>query len=76
MTIEAVVKNIFAQGLKICWMEQQIDKSVSLATVVGGKEEKTILNNYKNNISRLDSLERKLKKTIRDYGYYNTDIGE
>ena len=70
------VKNIFAQGLKICWMEQKIDKSVSLATVVGGKEEKTILNNYKNNISRLESLERKLKKTIRDYGYYNSDVGE
>ena len=70
------VKDILAQGMVICWMQQQIDKAVSLATVVGGKEEKTILNNYKNNISRLESLERKLKKTIRDYGYYNTDIGE
>ena len=44
------VKDIFAQGMVICWMQQQIDKITSLATVVGGKEEKTILNNYKNNM--------------------------
>lgn len=71
------VKDIFAQGLDICWMQQQIDKVTSLATVVGGKEEKTILNNYKNNISRLEKLELKLRKTIRDYGYvYNDYIGD
>ena len=71
------VKDIFAQGLVICWMQQQIDKITSLATVIGGKEEKTILNNYKNNIARLNSLENKLRKTIRDYGYIKNDyIGE
>ena len=43
------VRDILAQGMVICWMQQKIDKSVSLATVVGAKEEKTILNNYKNN---------------------------
>ena len=44
---------------------------------MGGKEEKTILNNYKNNIARLNSLENKLRKTIRDYGYINNEyIGE
>ena len=71
------VKDIFAQGLVICWMQQKIDKVESLATVVGAKEEKTILNNYKNNIARLNSLENKLRKTIRDYGYINNEyIGE
>jgi hypothetical protein len=71
------VKDIFAQGMVICWMQQQIDKAVSLATVVGGKEEKTILNNYKSNIARVEKLEVKLRKTIRDYGYiYNEYIGE
>lgn len=73
---ELFVKDILAQGMVICWMQQKIDKAVSLATVVGGKEEKTILNNYKNNMARLDKLELKLKKTIRDHGYYNGDIGE
>ena len=71
------VKDIFAQGLVICWMQQKIDKIESLATVVGAKEEKMIINNYKNNISRLNSLENKLRKTIRDYGYINNEyIGE
>lgn len=71
------VKDIFAQGMVICWMQQKIDKAVSLATVVGGKEEKTILNNYKNNIARLNELKVQFRKIIRDYGYIsNTYIGE
>ena len=71
------VKDILAQGLVICWMRQEIDKIVNLATVVGGKDEKTILNNYKNNMARLEQLEIQLRKTIRDYGYfYNGYIGE
>ena len=71
------VKNIFSQGMVICWMQQKIDKAVSLATVIGGKEEKTILNNYKNNIARLEQLKVQFAKTIRDRGYnYNEYIGE
>lgn len=71
------VKDILAQGITIFWMQQQIDKITSLATVVGGKEEKTILNNYKTNIARLEELKRELKKAIRDYGYYNNSyVGE
>ena len=34
------VKDILAQGMVICWMQQKIDKAVSLATVVGAKEAK------------------------------------
>lgn len=71
------VKDIFAQGMVICWMQQKIDKAVSLATVIGGKEERSILNNYKNNMARLQELKLQLKKTIRDYGYiYNDYIGD
>lgn len=71
------VKDIFAQGMVICWMQQKIDKAVSLATVIGTKEEKTILNNYKNNMARLESLKVQFRKIIRDYGYANNDyIGE
>ena len=71
------VKDIIAQGMVICWMQQKIDKAVSLATVIGGKEEKTILNNYKNNMERLNELKVQFRKIIRDYGYVNNDyIGE
>ena len=67
------VKEIFAQGMVICWMEQQIDKNINLAAVVGGKEEKVMLNNYKPNIARVNSLKTKLKKFISNYGYFNND---
>lgn len=71
------VKEVFAQGMVICWMRPQIEKNINLAVVIGGKEEKSMLNNYKNNITRLETLEKNLKKFIRDYGYFNNDyIGE
>ena len=71
------VCDILAQGMVICWMQQKIDKAVSLATVIGTKEEKTILNNYKSNMTRLEELKVQLRKTIRDYGYINNSyIGE
>ena len=71
------VIELFAQGMVICWMRPQIEKNINLAIAVGGKEEKTLLNNYKPNITRLETLERNFKKFIRDYGYINNDyIGE
>lgn len=71
------VKDIFSQGLVMCWTQQKVDNIVNIATVIGGREEKVLLNNYKDNIERLNSLEVKLRKTIRDYGYtYNDYIGD
>ena len=71
------VKDIFSQGLVICWMQQKVDNVVNLSVVIGGKDEKTILNNYKTNITRLEDLKIQLRKTIRDYGYINNSyIGE
>lgn len=71
------VKDIFAQGLVICWMQQQVDRITNLATVIGGKDEKKVLDNYKSNMARLEELKLQLRKTIRDYGYINNDyIGE
>ena len=71
------VKDVFAQGMVICWEQQQIDKITNMAVVLGGKEEKSLLNNYKNNMTRVKTLEVNLRKFIRDYGYvYNEYIGE
>ena len=71
------VIELFAQGMVICWMRPQIEKNINLATVIGGKEEKSMLNNYKSNIARLETLEKNFKKFIRDYGYLNNSyIGE
>ena len=71
------VKDILAQGMVICWMQQKIDKAASLAIVVGTKEERTLLNDKKNNMARLNELKVQFRKIIRDYGYINNDyIGE
>ena len=71
------VKDILSQGLVICWMQQKVDNIVNLSVVIGGKDEKTILNNYKNNMTRLEEMKIQLRKTIRDYGYINNSyIGE
>ena len=65
------VKKLFSDGFVICWMRPQVDSVLNLAVVIGGKDEKKIQSNYKTTIDRLDSLERKLKKYVRDYGYFN-----
>lgn len=65
------VADIFAQGMVICWMQQQVDKAVNLAAVLGAKEEKMVLNNYRHNMTRLNDLKVQFRKTIRDYGYAN-----
>ena len=71
------VKEVFAQGMVICWLKKEVDSVLNTAKVMGTKEEKMMLNNYKPNIARLEGLERDLKKFIRDYGYFNNSyIGE
>ena len=43
--------------------------------MIGGKEEKKLLDNHKNMIDRLDSMKKEQNKMIRDYGYmYNSYI--
>ena len=65
------VIKLFTDGFVICWMKPQVETTINLATVIGGKDEKKLLSNYQANIDRLNSLELKLKKYIRDYGYIN-----
>ena len=71
------VKEVFAQGMVICWLKKEVDSVLNTAKVMGTKEEKMMLNNYKPNMMRLESLEKDLRKFIRDYGYFNNSyIGE
>lgn len=67
------VISVFAQYMVISWMKPQVDNAINLARIIGGKEEKNIQSNYKSNVERLDSLQRKLRKFIRDYGYENNE---
>ena len=71
------ILEIISKGMVIQWMTQKIDTALSLATVIGGKEEKSIRNEYKNNMARLKELKTELRKIIRDSNYIdNSYVGE
>lgn len=64
-------------GMVIEWLTPRVDSVLYTAPMIGGKEEKKILDGHKDMINRLDSLKKEQKKIIRDYGYmYNSYISE
>lgn len=69
------VKEILALCMSIQWYKRQVDSVINTAQMIGGKEEKTLVNNHKYSIERLSQLQIELKKLIRDYGYlYNSYV--
>jgi len=72
---EDFVIEILALGMSIEWLQPQVDSIINIAPMIGGKEEKKIIDNYKYSIERLKSMKTEQNKTIRDYGYmYNSYI--
>ena len=70
---EDFVINILVLGMIIEWLQPQVDSILHTSIMVGGKEEKKILDNHQNMIERLESMKVELHKLIRDYGYmYNS----
>ena len=64
-------------GMAIEWLQPQVDSVIHTSVMIGGKEEKKLLDNHKNMIDRLDSMKKEQNKMIRDYGYmYNSYIKE
>lgn len=69
------VLEILSLGMTIEWLQPQVDSLSNIISVMGGKEEKMLQNPYKSAKTRLDDLELKVNKMIRDYGYlYNSYI--
>lgn len=69
------VAGILVLGMTIEWLQPQVDSIMHTSVMIGGKEEKKLLDNHKNMIDRLDSMKTELNKRIRDYGYmYNSYI--
>lgn len=63
------VIQLFVTGMVIEWLRPKVDSVIYTAPMIGGKEEKKILDGHKDMIGRLDSLEKQLHKMIRDRGY-------
>ena len=71
------VLEVLALGMVIEWLQPQVDSIIHTSVMIGGKEEKKLLDNYKNMIDRLDSMKKEQNKMIRDYGYmYNSYINK
>lgn len=71
------VEELFVLGMTIEWLEPKVNSIVYTAPMIGGKEEKKLLDNYRYDIQRLNEMKTELMKMIRDYGYmYNSYIGE
>ena len=71
------VLEILSLGMAIEWLQPQVDSVIHTSVMIGGKEEKKLLDNHKNMIERLDSMKEEQNKMIRDYGYmYNSYIKE
>lgn len=69
------VSTILVIGMTIEWLQPQVDSIYNTSIMIGGKEEKKLLDNHKNMIERLNTLRAQLQKMIRDYGYmYNSYI--
>ena len=65
------VLEILSLGMAIEWLQPQVDSVVHTSVMIGGKEEKKLLDNHKNMIERLASMKKEQNKMIRDYGYIN-----
>ena len=71
------VLEILSLGMAIEWLQPQVDSVIHTSVMIGGKEEKKLLDNHKNMIDHLDSMKKEQNKMIRDYGYmYNSYIKE
>ena len=71
------VLEVLSLGMAIEWLQPQVDSVIHTSVMIGGKEEKKLLDNHKNMIDRLDNMKREQNKMIRDYGYmYNSYIKE
>ena len=69
------VVGILVLGMTIEWLQPQVDSIMHTSVMIGGTEEKKLLDNNKNMIDRLDSMKTELNKRLRDYGYmYNSYI--
>ena len=71
------VLEILSLGMAIEWLQPQVDSVINTSVIIGVTEEKTLLDNHKNMIDRLDSMKKEQNKMIRDYSYmYNSYIKE
>ena len=58
------VLEILSLGMAMEWLQPQVDSVIHTSVMIGGKEEKKLLDNHKNMIERLDSMKKEQNKMI------------
>ena len=75
-TEEDFVIELLTLAMVIEWLKPKVETITYIGKGIGGKEEKVINDSHKTTINRLESLEIKLSKMVRDHGYlYNDYLG-
>lgn len=69
------VTSILAKGLIINYLPTKIETTKNFELIVGTDKEKKILDNYKQNMERLEILERDFSRELSRHGYYFGNYG-
>lgn len=69
------VKTILAKGIIINYFPSKLENTKNLATMIGGKEEKKLIDNYSKNIERLTQLEHEWERDLSRHSYYFSEYG-
>lgn len=69
------VKTILAKGIIINYFPSKLENTKNLATMIGGKEEKKLIDNYSKNIERLTQLKREWELELSRHTYYFGEYG-
>ena len=69
------VKTILAKGIIINHFPSKLENTKNLATMIGGKEEKKLIDNYSKNMERLTQLKREWELELSRHTYYFGEYG-
>lgn len=69
------VKTILAKGIIINYFPSKLENTKNLATMIGGKEEKKLIDNYSKNMERLTQLKREWELELSRHTYYFGEYG-
>lgn len=70
------VISTLAKGLIINYFPSKLETTANLAVMIGGKEEKKLLDTYSKNMERLDKLKKEWELDLSRHSYYFKEYGD
>lgn len=72
---EDFVITILAKGIIINYFPSKLERTENMARMIGGKEEKKLIDNYSKNMERLATLKREWELELSRHTYYFGEYG-